>query len=190
MFGSTTKAELKGGKILVTVTSSDKDAIAAIQKRSAELVKEKTDGGAPGDGHDQKGTHGGGMGLCPVHVGDGGKAEVKNQKDGVVVTITPKDKPELLKTEIDARITKAADWVKANIKEGDKGTQGGVGGGGGEHGMNHSGDGDGKGKEDKDDKKGGDGGGGGAGTGGGGGKGTGGGGGKGTGGGDGKGSAK
>ena len=186
VFGSTTKAELKDGKILVTVTSTDKDAILAIQKRSEELVKEKTDGGSAGDGHDQKGTHGGGMGLCPVHVTGGAKAEVKNAKDGVVVTITPTEKPELLKTEIDARITKAANWVKANIKEGDKGTQGGVGGGEGDHGMNHSGDGDGKGKEDKK----GDGKGGGAGTGGGGGAGTGGGGGKGTGGGDGKGGTK
>jgi hypothetical protein len=184
--GSATKAELKDGKVLVTITSADKDAILAIQTRAAELVKEKTDGGAPGDGHDQKGTHGGGMGLCPVHVTDGAKAEVKNEKDGVVVTITPKEKPELLKTEIDARITKAADWVKANIKEGDKGTQGGVGGGGGDHGMNHSGDGDGMGK----DKGPGSGGGGGKGTGGGGGAGTGGGGGKGTGGGGGSGSAK
>jgi hypothetical protein len=186
--GSATKAELKDGKILVTITSADKDAILAIQTRAAELVKEKTDGGAPGDGHDQKGTHGGGMGLCPVHVTGGAKAEVKNEKDGVVVTITPKEKPELLKTEIDARITKAADWVKANIKEGDKGTQGGVGGGGGDHGMNHSGDGDGMGK-DKGPGSAGSGGGGGKGTGGGGGAGTGGGGGKGTGGGDGKGSA-
>jgi hypothetical protein len=197
--GSTTKAELEDGKILVTITSADKDAVLAIQKRSAELVKEKTDGGAPTDAHDQKGTHGGGMGLCPVHVPDGAKAEVKDQKDGVLVTITPKDKPDVLKGEIDARIAKAAEWVKANIKEGEKGTQGGVGGGGGDHGMNHSGDGDSKGKEEK---KGGDGKGGGAGTGGGGGagtgggdgkgggKGTGGGGGAGTGGGDGKGSAK
>jgi hypothetical protein len=187
--GSTTKAELKDGKILVTITSADKDAIIAIQKRSAELVKEKTDGGTPGDAHDQKGTHGGGMGLCPVHVVGGAKAEVKNLKNGVVVTITPKEKPELLKTEIDARITKSADWVKANIKEGEKGTQGGVGGGEGDHGMNHSGDGDAKGKEDA--KGSGSAGGGGKGDGKGGGKGTGGGGGGGTGGGgSGNGSAK
>ncbi len=178
MFGSTTKSELKDGKILVTVTSTDKDAILAIQKRSAELVKEKTDGGSPGDAHDQKGTHGGGMGLCPVHVSGGAKADVKNEKNGVVVTITPTEKPELLKTEVDARIAKAAEWVKANIKDGEKGTQGGVGGGEGDHGMNHSGDGDGKGKEDK------------KGDGKGGGKGTGGGGGGGTGGGDGKGDGK
>ncbi|MDB4963908.1 MAG: hypothetical protein JWP01_3907 [Myxococcales bacterium] len=167
--GSTTKAELKDGKILVTVTSDDKDAIAAIQKRSEEVTKEKTDGGAPGTAHDQKGTHGGGMGICPVHLGDGGTATVKNDKKGVVITITPKDKAEILKGEIDARITKAAEWVKTNVKEGDKGTSGGVGGGKGEHGSNHSGSGDSKGQE----RKGGDGKGGGKGTGGGGGAGTG-----------------
>ena len=80
-----------------------------------------------------------------------------------------------LKKEIDDRITKSAEWAKENLKAGDKGTTGGVGGGKGEHGSNHSGHGDGKGQ----DRKGGDGKGGGAGTGGGGGMGTGGGDGKG-----------
>ena len=78
---------------------------------------------------------------------------------------------EALKTEIDGRITKSADWVKSNIQPGDKGNQGGVGGGKADEGMNHSGSGDGKGMQ----RKKGDGTGGGAGTGGGGGKGTGGG---------------
>jgi hypothetical protein len=169
VWGSTTKAEVKDGKILVTVTADDKDAIAAIQKRATELLAEKADGGT-GTTHDQKGTHGGSMGMCPVYLGDGGKGEAKNADKGVTVTITPKDKPDALKAEIDARIPKAADWVKANLKDGDKG-QGGVGGGSGNDGMNHSGQGDGKGME----RKKGDGSGGGAGTGGGGGKGTGGG---------------
>ena len=69
------------------------------------------------------------------------------------ITITPKDKPDALKTEIDGRITKAADWVKANVKDGDKGTQGGVGGGKGDHGSNHSGEGDGKGTERKERRR-------------------------------------
>ena len=118
------------------------------------------------------------IGLCPLHLGDGGTATSKADDKGVVVTITPKDKPEALKAEIDARITKAADWVKANLKEGDKGTTGGVGGGKGEHGSNHSGEGDAKGVDRKDGAgagSGGDGKGGGKGTGGGGGAGTGGG---------------
>lgn len=168
--GSTTKAELKDGKIILTITSADKDALAAIQKRTEEILKEKTDGGAPGTGHDQKGTHGGGMGLCPVHLGEGGSATSKTDAKGTVITITPKGNAESLKAEIDSRITKAADYVKANIKEGDKGTTGGVGGGKGEHGSNHSGEGDAKGAERKGDGKGG-----GKGTGGGGGGGTGGG---------------
>ncbi|MBX3159616.1 MAG: hypothetical protein KF773_26840 [Deltaproteobacteria bacterium] len=175
VLNSTTTAELKGNDIVVKVTSKDKDAIVAIQKRAEALIKEKGDG-ATGGAHDQKGSHGGQRGLCPVFLGEGGKATSKNDADGVAITITPKDKPDELKKQIDERITKAADWVKANIKDGDKGNQGGVGGGSGDHGANHSGKGDGKGKERKGDGKG-DGKGGGAGTGGGGGAGTGGGGG-------------
>jgi hypothetical protein len=174
--GSTTKAELKDGKVLLTISSDDKDAILAIQKRSTDLLKEKLDGGPSGAAHDQKGTHGGGMGMCPVFLGEGGTAAAANNDKGVVITITPKDKPDALKAEIDARITKSADWVKANLKAGDKGTMGGVGGGSGDDGMNHSGQGDGKGLERKAAGSGsGDGKGGGKGTGGGGGGGTGGG---------------
>ncbi len=175
VFGSTTKAELKAGKILVTITSTDKDAIAAIQARAEELLKEKVDG-TSGTAHDQKGTHGGTIGICPVFLGEGGKAEAKKEAKGVIVTITPKDKPDVLKAEIDGRITKAADWVKDNVKAGDKGTGGGVGGGSGRDGMNHSGLGDGKGAERKAGSGSGDGKGGGKGSGGGGGAGTGGGG--------------
>lgn len=150
---SLTKAEAKGGKVMVTITSDDKDAVAAIQKRTAELLKEKADNmGASGktsNEHDQKGAHGGGMGLCPVHVPEGATATAKNEAKGVIVTITPKDAKEAdaLKADVDGRITKAADWVKANLKAGDKGTTGGLGGGSGDHGSNHSGSGDSKGKE-------------------------------------------
>ncbi len=169
--GSTTTARLDGGKVVVTISSADKDAIAAIQKRAAEVVKEKADGGGSGAGHDAKGTYGGGRGLCPVHLGAGGTAVVATTAAGVVVTITPgTDTPADLDAEIQARVVRAADWVKANIKAGDQGTTGGVGGGKGDHGSDHSGEGDGKGK----DRKGGDGSGKGDGTGGG--KGTGGGG--------------
>jgi hypothetical protein len=180
VLNSTTKAEVKGKAVVVTITSDDKDAIAAIQKRTTELLAEKKDG-MTGDAHDQKGTHGGGAGLCPVYVPKDAKAEAKNDKKGAVVTITPKDKVDDLKKAVDERITKAADWVKANVKTGDQGNEGGVGGGKGDHGSNHSGEGDGKGKDRKKAS---------SGSGDGGGKGTGGGGGKGTGGGDGKGSAK
>ena len=189
VLGSTTKAELKDGKILVTITSDDKDAVLAIQKRAEALLKEKADGGS-GSAHDQKGTHGGGMGMCPVYLGDGGTAEAKNEDKGVTVTITPKDKPDILKGEIDSRITKAADWVKENVKAGDKLNMGGVGGGSGNDGMNHSGQGDGKGIERKAGSGSGSGSGSGKGDGMGGGAGTGGGGGKGTGGGAGGGSGK
>jgi hypothetical protein len=176
VFGSTTTANVKGKAVVVKIESTDKDAIAAIQKRTDKLLAEKKDG-AVGMGHDQKGTHGGTQGLCPVYVPAGAKAAAKHDAKGVVVTITPKEKADELGKEIDGRIAKAADWVKTNVKEGDKGNQGGVGGGKGDDGSNHSGKGDGKGQERKK------GGGGSKGTGGGGGKGTGGGGGAGTGGG-------
>jgi hypothetical protein len=112
-------------------------------------LSEKKDNASGGGGHDQKGTHGGGSGICPVYVPEGATAKVTKDAKGVTVTITPKDKPEDLKKEVDARITKAAEYLKANVKEGDKGTQGGVGGGKGEHGGNHSGQGDAKGTERK-----------------------------------------
>ena len=185
VLGVTTKAELKGKDVVVSITSTDKDAIAAIQKRTEELLSEKKDGaGSAAGGHDQKGTHGGGTGICPVHVPDGANTKVKKEKNGVTVTITPKEKPEDLKKDIDERIAKADAFVKENIKPGDKGNMGGVGGGKGDHGTNHSGEGDSKGQERKKAGSGS-----GAGAGGGGGKGTGGGGSKGTGGGGGSGSA-
>ena len=169
VLNSTTKAELKGKDVVVTISSSDKDAVKAIQKRTDEMLKARLGKHEPGTAHDQRGTHGQTIGLCPLHIPEGATAKSKHEKDGVQVTITPKDDAAGLKTEIDGRIQKAADWVKANIQPGDKGNQGGVGGGKNNEGMNHSGSGDAKGMERKN------GGGGGAGTGGGGGKGTGGG---------------
>jgi hypothetical protein len=184
VFGSTTKAEVKGKDIVVTISATDKDAIKSIQTRTDELIKErmakKPGEGSAGAMHDQKGTHGGSIGICPVHIPEGATAKAKHDKGGVTVTITPKDKLDDLKKEIDERITKADAWVKENIKPGEKGNQGAVGGGKGEHGANHSGEGDSKGQERKKEGKDGAGGG----------KGTGGGGGKGTGGGSGSGSAK
>lgn len=169
VLGAKTTQAVKGKAVVVTIESADKDAIAAIQKRTDKLLAEKKAGPASGTVHDQKGAYGGSKGLCPVYVPEGARATGKHEAKGVVVTITPKDKPDELAKEIDARIARAADWVKANVKEGDKGNQGGVGGGTGEDGSNHSGKGDGKGQERKK------GGGSGKGTGGGGGKGTGGG---------------
>jgi hypothetical protein len=184
VLGAKTVATVKGKDVVVMITATDKDAITSIQRRTDELLSEKKDGAGSGaGGHDQKGTHGGGAGICPLHVPDGATTKVKKEKTGSSVTITPKDKPDDLKKMIDERIAKADAWVKENIKPADQGNQGGVGGGKGDHGGNHSGEGDSKGKERKA-------GGSGAAAGSGGGKGTGGGGGKGTGGGSGAGSAK
>jgi len=184
--GSTTKAEIKGKAIVLTVTAEDPDAVSAIQRRTEEMIAVKKGGGAgTGASHDARGTHRGKTGLCPAHVPEGATIESAKQAKGVAITITPKDKIEELKTEIDARVIKAADWLKANVKPGDKGTTGGVGGGKGEHGGNHSGEGDSKGQERKAGEGSGSGSGSGKGDGKGGGKGTGGGGGAGTGGGSG-----
>ena len=184
VFGSTTKDEVKGKAIVVTITADDPLAIAAIQKRGDEVTKERADNLKPGttaDVHDQKGTHGGSKGLCPIYVPEGGKMDLKKDAKGIVVTLTPKDKVDELKTVIDERIKKASDWMTSHVQSGDKG-HGGVGGGSGNDGMNRSGMGDGQGKQRHTGSASG-----GAGTGGGGGMGTGGGGGHGTGGGSGSG---
>jgi hypothetical protein len=167
VLGATTTSAAKGKTVVVTVESTDADAIAAIQKRADELLAEKAEPSTAAGGHDMKGTHGGGQGLCPVYVPDGAKATAKHEAKGVVVTITPKDKPDALAKEIAGRVTKAAEWVKTNVKMGDQQNQGGVGGGKGEDGSNHSGKGDGKGHERKGGGGKGTGGGGAAGTGGG-----------------------
>jgi hypothetical protein len=181
---SKTTAEVKDKAVLVTITSDDKDAIAAVQTRTDELLagraEHKADSGME---HKHNGERGGIMGLCPVYVPPGATAVATKQANGVVVAITADD-TAALKTEIDGRVAKAAAWVTANIQTGDKNNQGGVGGGRNDEGMNHSGQGDGKGIERKQGGGGSGGGsGGGDGTGGGGGKGTGGGGGGGAGGG-------
>lgn len=168
VYGATTTSALKGKSVTVTIVSDDRDAIAAIQKRTSELLAEKAAASAnTGGGHDMKGSHGGGQGLCPVHVPDGAKATAKNTAKGVVVTITPKSKPDELAADIAVRVDRASAWVKANVPDAPEGNQGGVGGGKGNDGSNHSGKGDGKGHLRH--------GGGGNGTGGGGGNGTGGG---------------
>jgi len=172
VLGATTTATVKGKDVVVEVTSKDKDAVLAIQKRADASVKGKDAVKTASNLHDQKGAHRGGTGLCPIYVPEGAVAKVKHEKTGISVTITPKTDPAALAKDIGDRIKRASDWVAANVKPGDKLNQGGVGGGSGDDGMNHSGQGDGKGIERK---KGGDGKGGGKGTGGGGGMGTGGG---------------
>lgn len=168
VFGAITKSEIQGKDVVLTITSEDQDAALAIQKRTEALLKAKQEGAA-GAAHDQKGSHGGVVGLCPVFLGEGGTATSKNEAKGVAVTITPKDKPEELKATIDDRIAKVARWVDDNVQPAPEGNKAGTGGGKGAHGSTHQGAGDAKGKE----REGGTGGG--EGTGGGGGKGTGGG---------------
>lgn len=148
VLGAVTTAEVKAKAVVITVSSKDKDAIAAIQKRADEMLKVRADGKL-GEAHDRQGSHGGKSGMCPIVIPDGAKAAAKHDKAGVVATITPTDKVDELKAEVDRRIAKAAEWVKANIEAGDQGNTGGVGGGKGKDGSNHSGKGDGKGRDRK-----------------------------------------
>lgn len=129
--GATTTASVKGKDVIVTVTAKDKAAIAMIQKRADESVKPKTEAKEPSAEHTQQGVHGGTAGICPVYVPTGATAKVKHEKAGVVVTITPKEKPDDLKKDIDDRITKAEAWAKENPSGGDEGGGGGKGTGGG-----------------------------------------------------------
>jgi hypothetical protein len=168
---SATTAALDGSNVAVTITSDDQDAIVAVQKRADELLAGRLEHHTETETeHKQNGEHGGAIGMCPVYIPEGATATATHVANGVVVSIAAKD-VAALKSEIDGRIQRAADWAKANIPAGDKGTGGGVGGGKANEGMNHSGKGDGKGME----RKHGDGQGGGMGSGGGGGNGTGGG---------------
>jgi len=96
VLGATTTAQVKAKAVVVTVSSKDKDAIAAIQKRAEGMLKARLDGKA-GAAHDQQGTHGGKNGLCPIVIPEGAKATAKNNKAGVVVTITPTDNVDDLK---------------------------------------------------------------------------------------------
>jgi hypothetical protein len=168
--GVTTTASADATAVTVAVTANDADAIASIQKRSEELLEEKADPAAGGE-HNQKGTYGGALGLCPVGT-NGATAKMEKTAKGVTIVLTPAAGTTVaeLKAKVEERIKASAEFVAANIKPAtaDEGNGGAVGGGKGDHGSNHSGEGNGKGK--KGDGKGGSkgtGGGSGAGTGGG-----------------------
>jgi hypothetical protein len=144
---STTTAAIDGSNVLVTISSDDPEAILAIQKRTDELLEGRKEHHSDVvTAHQQNGEHGGGMGRCPVYIPEGATATSARATNGAVVTIAATD-AQSLKTEIDGRIQRAADWMKANIPAGDKGTQGGTGGGKNDEGMNRSGKGDGLGIE-------------------------------------------
>ncbi len=136
---SSTKAELKGRAITLEIAADskdDKDTIAEIQRRTEELLKDraaKLAGVGSTSGHDQHGTHGGGIGICPVHVVEGASATWKREAKGVSITITPKDvaAAQTLKSDIDKRIVSAKDWVKLGHGGNGDGNGGGGGAGGG-----------------------------------------------------------
>lgn len=141
--GATTTAKLEGKSVVVTVTSNDQAVATKIQTRADELLKDKAVAKLAGDqptaGHAQNGTHGGGIGLCPVHVPDGATARSTTRANGVAITITPKSGAAELAKDIEQRIARATDWMKTNggDDDGDGGGNGGGGGGGGGKGTGH-----------------------------------------------------
>ena len=130
--GATTTAKLDGKSVLVTITSDDQAVASKIQTRADQLLKDKAvaklAGEVPTPGHAQNGTHGGGIGICPVHVPEGATAKSTTLANGVAVKITPKSGLDDLHKEIEQRIARATDWMKSH---GDDGGGGGTGGGGG-----------------------------------------------------------
>jgi hypothetical protein len=137
--GSTTTAKLAGKSVVVTITSDDKVVASKVQARTDKLLKDKAAISADQPataGHAQNGSHGGGIGICPVHVPQGATAKSASVPNGVAVTITPKSGADELLKDVEARIGRAADWVKNNpAGDGD-----GTGNGGGNGNGNGSGD--------------------------------------------------
>src|SRR5580698_8629135 len=136
--GAITSAKLEGKSVVVTVTSSDQAIATKIQTRADELLKDKAVAKLAGDqptaGHAQNGTHGGGIGICPVHVPEGATAKSTTIANGIAVKITPRSGAAELAKDIEQRIARASDWMKTN---GDGG--GGGNGNGNGHGKHRGG---------------------------------------------------
>ncbi len=98
MTGAHTKVVVTGSDVVVKITSDDKDTIAAIQTSTDELLAMKSD-----DMYNVKGPHGAAIAPCPLYVPEDATAKATHEKDGITVTITPKDKPDDLKKAIDER---------------------------------------------------------------------------------------
>jgi hypothetical protein len=145
--GATTTAKLEGKSVVVRITSDDQVVASKIQARADKLLKDKAVAKLAGEeatpGHAQNGTHGGGIGICPVHVPDGATAKSETIANGVAIKITPKAGAEALERDIEERIARAVDWVKNNpAGDGDGagdggGNGGGAGSGNGHHGHRH-----------------------------------------------------
>ena len=116
--GAVTTAKLDGKSVVVTITSDDQKAASKIQMRADKLLADKATAKLAGDlptpVHAQNGTHGGGIGICPVHVPEGATAKRTTIANGVSIKITPKSGAEGLEKDVEARIARAADWLKSN----------------------------------------------------------------------------
>ncbi len=133
--GAMTMSRLDGKSVVVTITSDDQKVASKIQTRADELLKDKAVAKLAGDqptaAHAQNGTHGGGIGICPVHVPEGATAKSTTRANGVAITITPKTGAAELEKDIEQRIARATDWMKTNTDDDGDGGGGGKGNGGG-----------------------------------------------------------
>lgn len=91
--GAETKVEQTKDAVVVTITTKDAAGAAEIQKRAKHMAS-LTTGGAPKVEHTGQGTGGGALGKCPIMMADV-TLKAEDQKDGVKVTITPKDPAKL-----------------------------------------------------------------------------------------------
>lgn len=137
------------GKLVLSITAKEAEAITTIRKRVAHLVEVQ---GAPDAEvkHTGDGTGGAAMGKCPVVTSKDAKITASDIDGGSKVVIEPSGALTIdaLKADVENRIKTLGDYAATAIKPTDKsGGGGGVGGGKGDHGGNHSGDGDGKGKD-------------------------------------------
>jgi hypothetical protein len=140
--GAVTTAKLDGKSVVVTIISDDQKAATKIQTRAETLLADKATAKLAGDlptpAHAQNGTHGGGIGICPVHVPEGATAKRTTIANGVSIKITPKSGAEALERDVEARIARAADWLKSNPNGDGDGDGGGDGNGNGHHHHGHT----------------------------------------------------
>jgi hypothetical protein len=87
--GSETTVSQGTGGVVVTVTAKESAQVAEIQKRASHLDSVEASPEGP-IAHTGRGTGGGRLGRCPVVMG-GVSLAVEQRKDGVSITMTPKE---------------------------------------------------------------------------------------------------
>ena len=110
--GAETKVEQTKDAVVVSITTKDAAGAKEIQERAKHMAS-LTAGGAPKVEHTGKGTGGGALGKCPIMMADV-TLKTEDTKDGVKVTLTPKDPAklaEVAKTAQDRAASMPADMA-------------------------------------------------------------------------------